>query len=121
MVAVSDVIARARAVGATLNVEDGRLRAIAPKGAISPRLAQEIADNRDGIIAALTARPTTCYDCRTTHPDVYACDGKGFLIGDVIEDTPVLWRRAIHCPVCCPIHGTPRRQWKKHNQSEGLV
>ncbi len=45
---------------------------------------------------------TICLDCRPTHPGTYACNGTAYRVGQVIEDTPALWRRAIHCPVCCP-------------------
>ena len=50
----------------------------------------------------------TCLDCRSTHPGPTACDGLPFHLGAVIEDTPAVWRRAIHCPRCCPAHGDGR-------------
>lgn len=45
---------------------------------------------------------STCLDCRLTHPGTHACEGQPFVVGAVIIDTPAHWKRAIHCPVCCP-------------------
>lgn len=71
-------------------------------GAIDPELSAEVARHKDEIIAALSLAAETHRDCRDTHSGPAACGGTGFVLGAVIRDTPAEWRRAIHCPVCCP-------------------
>jgi hypothetical protein len=52
----------------------------------------------------------SCLDCRLSHPGGTFCDSRPARVGAVIEDRwaddrPVSYRRALHCPTCCPAHG----------------
>ena len=100
----ASLLARLERAGVRVALDGGQLDIDAPSGVLTPAVLAELRAAKPGIVALLSAPVAACLDCRDTHHGPTACEGRGFWLGAVIEDTPAVWRRAIHCPVCCPEH-----------------
>ncbi len=119
---VSALLRQIEEAGATVTADGGHLR-VRYDGELPAQLLEAVRAAKRELLAALTSdTPAYCYDCRPSHPGIKACNGRGFLVGAVIIDTPAHWKRATHCPVCCPgiatTRGGPRKDAEGYSLGE---